>query len=109
MTEPIFFQLVQETGDSGTSLKVLVPAFFVDLSPTANCADFVEAVHNKNAVILSGVVAGQLSVYKNKESYENKEQSLHPGACLKGLGNKDDALYVIAPQGISLFLCLLFN
>jgi hypothetical protein len=61
-------------------------------------------------VILSGVVAGQLSVYKNKEAFQEGANPLEIDVAISGLGiSTNEALYVIAPQGISLLSCLLFN
>ncbi len=59
---------------------------------------FREAAHLKNASILTGIESSQLTVYKNKQAFDGKEEPLGLHSVIDDLGaSKDDALVVVVP------------
>lgn len=88
--------------DSSTGQPFLgTTADKVSVSTSADVADFRDAVHTKNASILTGIDASQLLVYKNKAYFhkrhsvdQGKEGPLDPTEPISFLGSKDDMLIV---------------
>ncbi len=66
---------------------------------------FWKFVHRKNSPILPGIAPSQLLIYKNKASFdkrnnakdEGKEEPLDPTESINGLGSKEDMLVVVVP------------
>ena len=82
-------------------------ADFVSLPPGSVVAEFRKLVHSKNSSILTGIAPSQLLVYKNKASFdkrnnaaedEGKEEALDPTQSVDGLGSKEDMLVVVVPS-----------
>jgi hypothetical protein len=75
----------------------------VSLSCGSVVAQFRDAAHLKNSVILTGITPSQLLVYKNREAFDkrndpNENEPLRSSHCINGLGNKvEDALIVVVP------------
>jgi len=88
--------------DSSTGQPFLgTTADKVSVSISADVADFRDAVHTKNLSILTGIVASQLLVYKNKADFDKrdsvdqeKEGPLDPTEPISFLGIKDDMIIV---------------
>jgi hypothetical protein len=75
-----------------TAGKVLV-ALNLDVS------DFLERVEAKFPKILHDISSLQLKAYKNKISFDSKEDALEEDASIAGLGRwKHDALLVVVPS-----------
>ncbi len=88
----------------------------VSLPDGSDVADIRDAAKAKNSPILSGITAAQLRVYKNKASFdkrndgEGKEDPLEEDSLLDGLGmSKKEALIVVVPtlsSGMRMFFCV---
>ncbi|KAL3806439.1 hypothetical protein ACHAXA_007048 [Cyclostephanos tholiformis] len=82
-------------------------ADFVSLPPGSLVAEFRDAVLSKNPNKLARFDASDLVVYKNKASFdkrnnaaedEGKEEALDPTQSVDGLGSKEDMLVVVVPS-----------
>jgi hypothetical protein len=82
-------------------------ADFVSLPPGSVVAELRKLAHHENASILTGVAPSQLLVYKNKASFNRrnnaakdvgKEEALDPTQSVDGLGSKEDMLVVVVPS-----------
>jgi hypothetical protein len=82
-------------------------ADFVSLPPGSLVAEFRDAVLSKNPNKLDRVDASDLLVYKNKASFdkrnnaaedEGKEEALDPTQSVDGLGSKEVMLVVVVPS-----------
>ena len=82
-------------------------ADFVSLPPGSVVAEFRKLAHHEHSSILTGIAPSQLLVYKNKASFdkrnnaaedEGKEEALDPTQSVDGLGSKEDMLVVVVPS-----------
>ena len=77
-----------ETSTSGIHVDTSIDAY-----------GFCDAVYNKNAFILPGIIPSQLVVYANKIVFEAKGEPLEEDAIINNYGNKKkDALIVVVPS-----------
>jgi hypothetical protein len=71
----------------------------VSLLPTNVIDQFRDAVKSKYSNTLSSIDAAQLQVYKNKSSFDAKENNLEEDSHINGLGSsKKEALIVVVPS-----------
>ncbi len=82
-------------------------AEFISLPPGSVIAVFQKLAHHEHSSILTGIAPSQLLVYKNKASFnkknnanedEGKEEALDPTQSVGGLGSKEDMLVVVIPS-----------
>jgi hypothetical protein len=98
---PIWFRLFDSDGKQWPKTR----AKKVLINPLADVDDFLEAVKAKydEPNYLQNIPSGALSVYKNKQAFDEKEEPLKPSLSIIGLGQNDEelALIVVAPSTIS--------
>ena len=105
MSSTKFWYLLLDSATGGQPYKSTA-ADFVSLPPGSVVAEFRDAVHGKNASILTDIAPSQLRVYKNRAAFDGRnndatkdggdeQQPLNPTQSTDGLGSMEDMLVVV--------------
>lgn len=109
---PIYYYLLLDSANGQPHPYKGTSASSISLSPDSIIDLFQKQVYQDNSTILTGMVSSQLIVYKNKASFDNKENPLRPSQRLLELGTDDeqnDLIVLVPPDGKSILWRILLD